>query len=123
MERHYLSGLEVAKFLEAHPRIIKVNHPLLNSSLYRPLTLVQQKGRHSGMLAFYIKGGKEAAVKFLDEIKIIKRAASLGGTHAMLTEGERETSGISSDLVRLSVGLESLEDLLADLDQALKKTV
>ena len=78
MERHNLSSMEVAKFLSAHPKVIKVNHPLLQSSPHRPLALDQHEGRHSGMMAFYISGGKEEAVKFLNEIKIIKRAASLG---------------------------------------------
>ena len=78
MERHNLSSLQVAKFLSAHPKVIKVNHPLLEASPYRPLALDQHEGRHSGMMAFYLSGGRIEAVKFLDEIKIVKRAASLG---------------------------------------------
>ena len=83
MERHNLSALEVAKFLEAHPKVIKVSHPLLPSSPYRTLASRQNGGRHSGMIAFYLDGGREEAVKFLDRIRIVKRAASLGGTHSL----------------------------------------
>ena len=132
MERHHLSALEVANFLEAHPKIITVNHPLLKSSLYRSLALTQHGGRHSGMLAFYLKGGRSEAVTFLDKTKIIKRAASLGGTHSLAShprslthnaklvpEAEAEAAGITENLIRLSVGLENVQDLMADLEQAL----
>jgi len=131
MERHNLSALEVAKFLEAHPKVIKVSHPLLPSSPYRTLASRQNGGRHSGMIAFYLDGGREEAVKFLDRIRIVKRAASLGGTHslachpcslthAMLTEAEKEASRITDNLIRLSIGLENTSDLISDLDQALQ---
>ena len=132
MERHNLSSLQVAKFLSAHPKVIKVNHPLLESSPYRPLALAQHKGRHSGMMAFYLRGEKEEAVKFLDEIRIVNRAASLGGTHSLachpcsithvqLTPAEKEITGITDNVIRLSIGLENAEDIIADLDQALNK--
>ena len=131
MERHNLSALEVAKFLEAHPKVIKVSHPLLPSSPYRTLASRQNGGRHSGMIAFYLDGGREEAVKFLDRIRIVKRAASLGGTHslachpcslthAQLTEAEKEASRITDNLIRLSIGLENTSDLISDLDQALQ---
>ena len=131
MERHNLSALEVAKFLEAHPKVIKVSHPLLPSSPYRPLASRQNRGRHSGMIAFYLDGGREEAVKFLDRIRIVKRAASLGGTHSLachptslthcqLTETEKEASQITDNLIRLSIGLENTSDLISDLDQALQ---
>ena len=164
MERHHLSSIEVANFLEAHPKIITVNHPLLKSSPYRSLALTQHGGRHSGMyldllllkprkkwglisdfcfttlssllysgmLAFYLKGGRSEAVPFLDKTKIIKRAASLGGTHSLAShprslthnaklvpEAEAEAAGITENLIRLSVGLENVQDLMADLEQAL----
>lgn len=83
MERHHRNGLEVAKFLSGHPKVIKVSHPLLESSAYRDLALKQHQGRHSGMIAFYLDGGRAEAVKFLDHIRIVKRAASLGGTHSL----------------------------------------
>ena len=129
MERHHLSGLQVAKFLEAHPKVIKVSHPLLESSAYQALALKQHQGRHSGMIAFYLRTnskGRDEAVKFLDHIRIVKRAASLGGTHSLachpaslthsqLTEAEKEASGITNNLIRLSVGLENVQDLISDL--------
>ena len=132
MERHNLSSLQVAKFLSAHPKVIKVNHPLLESSPHRPLALDQHKGRHSGMMAFYLQGEKEKAVKFLNEIRIVNRAASLGGTHSLachpcsithvqLTQQEKEITGITENVIRLSIGLENAEDIIADLDQALSK--
>ena len=131
MERHNLSALEVAKFLEAHPKVIKVSHPLLPSSPYQTLASRQNGGRHSGMIAFYLDGGREEAVKFLDRIRIVKRAASLGGTHSLachptslthsqLTETEKEASRITDNLIRLSIGLENTSDLISDLDQALQ---
>lgn len=133
MERHNVSALELAKFLEAHPKVIKVSHPLLESSPYRGLALKQHAGRHSGMIAFYLDGGRQEAVNFLDQIRIIKRAASLGGTHSLacapallthsqLTKAEKEASGISDNLIRLSVGLENVPDLISDLANALEKS-
>ena len=87
---------------------------------------------YSGMLAFYLKGGRSEAVTFLDKTKIIKRAASLGGTHSLAShprslthnaklvpEAEAEAAGITENLIRLSVGLENVQDLIADLEQAL----
>ena len=87
---------------------------------------------YSGMLAFYLKGGRSEAVTFLDKTKIIKRAASLGGTHSLAShprslthhsklvpEAEAEAAGITENLIRLSVGLENVQDLMADLEQAL----
>lgn len=130
MERHNLSSLEIAKYLESHPKVIKVNHPLLESSPFRNLAEAQNGGRHSGMIGFYLKGGKDEAVELLDKVRIITRAASLGGshslichpcslTHSQLTEAERETSLVTDNLIRLSIGLENVQDLINDLDQAL----
>ena len=84
------------------------------------------------MMAFYLQGEKEKAVKFLDEIRIVNRAASLGGTHSLachpcsithvqLTQKEKEITGITDNVIRLSIGLENAEDIIADLDQALSK--
>ena len=90
----------------------------------------QQYG-HSGMLSFYIKGGLEQSKKFLSSLKVITLAESLGGyeslaelpylmTHASIAEKERVALGVTANLVRVSVGLEDLEDIIADVDQALK---
>ena len=90
----------------------------------------QQYG-HSGMLSFYLKGGLEESKKFLSSLKLITSAESLGGyeslaelpylmTHASIAEKERVALGVTANLVRVSVGLEDLEDIIADVDQALK---
>lgn len=132
MERQCQSAFDVAKFLWPHPCIYGVSHPLLDSSPFYPLAMTQHGGKHSGMLAFQVRGGEEEAIQVLEELKLVKRAASLGGchslachpcslTHVMLTKEERNESGIMDNLIRLSVGLEEVTDIIADLDQALRK--
>ncbi|XP_015109566.1 cystathionine gamma-lyase [Diachasma alloeum] len=127
MEKHMANGLAVAKFLESHPRVEKVFHPFLPSHPQHELAKKQQTG-HSGMVTFYIKDNSH---KFLKALKIFTLAESLGGyeslaelpsvmTHASLTPEARDALGINDKLIRLSVGLETEADLIADLDQALK---
>merc|ERR1712037_878567 len=106
-----------------------VRHPGLPSHPQHDLVQAQQFG-HSGMLSFYIKGGLEHSKIFLSALKVITLAESLGGyeslaelpylmTHASFEESERIAYGITNNLLRVSVGLESPEDIIADLDQAL----
>lgn len=127
MQQHMKNGLAVAKFLESHQHVEKVFHPLLSSHPQHDIAMKQQSG-HSGMVTFYIKGDSH---KFLKSLKIFILAESLGGfeslaelpsimTHASLTQEVRNSLGINDQLIRLSVGLETEKDLLADLDQALK---
>lgn len=127
MEKHMANGLAVAKFLENHPHVEQVFHPLLPSHPQYELAKRQQTG-HSGMVTFYINGDSH---KFLKALKIFTLAESLGGyeslaelpsvmTHASLTPEARDSLGINDQLIRLSVGLETESDLIADLDQALK---
>ncbi|KAK2578023.1 hypothetical protein KPH14_008442 [Odynerus spinipes] len=127
MKQHMKNGLAVAKFLEKHPLVEKVFHPYLPSHPQHQLALKQATG-HSGMVSFYIKGN---ASKFLTALKIFSLAESLGGyeslaelpsvmTHASVPEAVRDELGITDQLIRLSVGLETEEDLLADLNQALE---
>ncbi|KAK0167089.1 hypothetical protein PV327_004532 [Microctonus hyperodae] len=127
MIQHMKAGLAVAKFLESHSSIEKVFHPLLPSHPQYELAKKQMKG-HSGMVTFYIKGDSR---KFLKALRVFSIAESLGGfeslaelpsimTHASLTEEMRNELGINDQLIRLSVGLETEHDLIADLDQALK---
>lgn len=129
MEEHQKNGLEVAKFLEAHPFVEKVRHLLLESHPQHALVKKQQYG-HSGMISFYIKGGLEESKKFLKALKLVTLAESLGGyeslaelpylmTHASIEEKERVALGVTDNLVRISVGLENATDIIADLDQAL----
>ncbi|XP_043286466.1 cystathionine gamma-lyase [Venturia canescens] len=127
MQQHMKNGLAVAKFLENHPFVDRVIHPLLPSHPQHDLAKKQASG-HSGMVSFYLKGNSR---KFLESLKIFTLAESLGGyeslaelpsvmTHASVPEADRAQLGITDQLVRLSVGLETEVDLLADIDQALK---
>jgi len=130
METHQKNGLEAAKFLENHPKVESVRHLLLESHPQYEVVKRNQYG-HSGMLSFYLKGGLEESRKFLKALKVITLAESLGGyeslaelpylmTHASIEEKERVALGVTPNLIRISVGLEDLEDIINDLDQALK---
>ncbi|XP_053101669.1 cystathionine gamma-lyase isoform X2 [Hemicordylus capensis] len=133
MKQHFLNALAVARYLESDPRVEKVIFPGLPSHPQYELMKRQCTGC-PGMLSFYIKGNLENASKFLKSIKLFTLAESLGGyeslaehpaimTHASVPKADREALGISDTLIRVSVGLEDLEDLLEDLDQALKAAV
>lgn len=131
MQQHMKNGLAVAKFLEKHPCVEKVLHPGLPSHPQHELAKRQSYG-HSGMLSFYIKGNNLAtSKKFFQHLKVFTLAESLGGyeslcelpsvmTHASVPEEARKKLAISDGLIRISCGLESSEDLIDDLDQALK---
>lgn len=130
MREHMKNGLEVARYLEKHPLIEKVMHPGLPSHPQNELAKHQCYG-HSGIFSMYIKGGLNESSEFLKALKVFALAESLGGfeslaelpsvmTHASIPREKREKTGITDNLVRLSVGLESSEDLIADLEQALE---
>ncbi|PBC32135.1 putative cystathionine gamma-lyase 2 isoform X1 [Apis cerana] len=127
MQQHMKHGLAVAVFLQSHPYVEKVIHPYLPSHPQHEIAIRQTSG-HSGMVSFYLKGDSS---KFLKALKIFTLAESLGGyeslaelpsvmTHASIPEETKEMLGINDKLIRLSVGLETERDILADLDQALK---
>ncbi|NWV55575.1 CGL lyase, partial [Daphoenositta chrysoptera] len=133
MKLHFHNGLAVAKFLESHPRVEKAIYPGLPSHPQYEVVQRQCTGC-PGMVTFYIKGKKENAIAFLKSLKVFTLGFSLGGyeslaehpaimTHASVPEEQRKALGITDTLIRLSVGLEDEEDLLADLDQALKAAV
>ncbi|XP_059173252.1 cystathionine gamma-lyase-like isoform X2 [Physella acuta] len=133
MKEHMINGLAVARYLESHPAVERVVHPGLPSHPQYELGKRQMIG-YSGMLIFFIKGGLEASKTFLKSVKIFTLAESLGGfeslcelpslqTHASVPEDQRKKLGISDSLIRLSVGLEDIEDLINDLDQALRAAV
>jgi len=120
----------VARFLERHPAVERVHYPGLDSHPDRALA-ARQMSRFGAMVAFEVAGGEEAAVRFHDRLRLISRAGSLGGieslisipakmSHRHLERAERRAAGIGDGLVRLSVGLEAPDDLIADLDQALR---
>jgi len=133
MRQHSSSGVTVGKFLETHRAVEKVLHPGLPSHPQHELFCRQTSGP-SGMLSFYLRGGLAQSQAFFSALKVITLAESLGGyeslaelpcvmTHAALSAEDRAKLGITDGLIRLSVGLEDPEDLIADLDQALKKAV
>ncbi|OXB82182.1 UNVERIFIED_CONTAM: hypothetical protein H355_009061 [Colinus virginianus] len=133
MNQHFHNALAVGRFLESNPRVEKVIYPGLPSHPQHELVKKQCTGC-PGMLSFYIKGNLKHATAFLKSIKVFTLAESLGGyeslaelpavmTHASVPKEEREALGISDTLIRLSIGLEDEEDLLQDLDQALKAAI
>lgn len=130
MERHCANALTVAEFLERHPKIERVYYPGLASHPQKALADRQMHGRYGGMVTAVLKGGLDAARRFLERCEIFALAESLGGvesliehpaimTHASLPEEVRAGLGINEGLVRLSVGIEDIDDLIAELDAAL----
>lgn len=130
--RHSENALKVAEFLENDDRVEWVNYPGLKSSKYKPLVDKYLPLGASGVVSFGVKGGREAATKFLDSLKLAAivthvadaRTCALhpaSTTHRQMTDEQLLEGGISSDLVRLSVGIENADDIIADLDQALSK--
>ena len=129
MERHCSSALHIAKWLESHDKVESVIYPGLESHPQHELAKKQMPG-FGGIVTFFIKGDLENARRFLERCEVFALAESLGGveslvdhpaimTHASVPEKERVALGISDTLIRLSVGIESVDDLIADLDQAL----
>ena len=129
MERHCKNAMKIAFFLEEHPAIEKVYYPGLPSHPQHQIALKQMSG-FGGMISVVVKGGLKNATSFLERTKLFSLAESLGGvesliehpaimTHASVPEEIRNEIGVVDGLVRLSVGIETLEDLLADLDAAL----
>ncbi|CAH0383912.1 unnamed protein product [Bemisia tabaci] len=131
MREHMTNGLAVGQFLETHPMVIKVLHPGLPSHPDHALALRQWSGC-SGMLSFYIRGSFEQSKVFFSSLKLFSLAISLGGyeslvdlparmTHAAMPLDEQLAVGITDTLIRLSVGLENVNDLIEDLKQALNE--
>lgn len=130
--RHSENALKVAEFLENDDRVEWVNYPGLKSSKYKPLVEKYLPLGTSGVVSFGVKGGRDAATKFLDNLKLAAivthvadaRTCALhpaSTTHRQMTDEQLIEGGISADLVRLSVGIENVDDIIADLDQALGK--
>jgi cystathionine gamma-lyase len=129
MERHFSNALAVARRLEKHPRVASVTYPWLESHPQHALARSQMTGM-SGMVSFEIAGGMEAARRFLERVRVFTLAESLGGvesliespaimTHASIPPEVRAASGLTDGLCRLSVGIEHIDDLIEDLEQAL----
>jgi cystathionine gamma-lyase len=129
MERHEQNGQKIARYLEAHPKVRKVNYPWLESHPQHKLAKRQMRGA-GGMLSFELDGDLAKAKTFLEHCRIFALAESLGGvesliehparmTHASIPAKDRKMIGITDSLIRLSVGIEDAEDLIGDLEQAL----
>ena len=134
IKQHSKNALEIATFLESRPEVAWVNYPGLESSKYNELAKAYLSKGQSGIVTFGLKGGFEAAKAFTDATQIFSLLANIGDsksliihpastTHQQLNEEQQRSTGVSQDLIRLSVGLEDTEDLIADIKTALEKTV
>jgi len=130
MERHCENAEKLADYLSKHEKIEWVNYAGLPNSPYYPLCQSVTGGKASGILSFGIRGGIEACTKFIDSLEMILRLVNIGDakslachpastTHRQLNEKELESAGVSADLVRISVGIEHIDDIIADVSQAL----
>ncbi|MDO8899101.1 MAG: PLP-dependent transferase, partial [Bacteroidales bacterium] len=132
MERHVSNALQLAEWLEKHPKVEKVNYPGLPSSPYHDLAKKYLKNGFGGMVSFIVKGGKKKAETVVDSLKLVSHVANVGDvrsliiqpsstTHQQLSEEEQIAAGIIPALLRVSVGIEHIIDIVADFEQALDK--
>jgi len=133
MERHSQNALQVARFLNEHPKVSWVNYPgLPGHPAYETASQYWQHGLYGAILGFGVKGGVEAGRKLVEGVEIFSHLANIGDaksliihpattTHSQLSEQEQASTGVTPDYIRLSVGLETVGDLIADLEQALDK--
>jgi O-acetylhomoserine (thiol)-lyase len=132
MDRHVANALAVATFLEQHPQVAWVSYPSLPSSRYYDLAKKYMPKGAGAIMTFGIKGGQEAGVKFIEGVEFLSHLANVGDaktlvihpastTHRQLSEQEQIKAGVTPDMIRLSIGIEDLDDILWDIDQALAK--
>lgn len=133
MERHSDNALRVARYLEAHDDVAWVNYPGLESSTSHEVAKrVLTDGRFGGILSFGLKSGREGGSRFVEALELFSHLANIGDakslvihnastTHSQLTEDELEQAGVPAEMVRLSIGIENVDDLIADIEQALAK--
>jgi O-acetylhomoserine (thiol)-lyase len=133
MERHCSNALAVANFLNEHPAVTWVNYPGLPDNPYHELAKRYLPKGAGSIFTFGIKGGRDAGVRFIESLQLLSHLANVGDaktlvihpastTHRQLTEEEQLTAGVNPDMVRISVGLETLDDIIWDIDQALKRS-
>ncbi|MGH7800684.1 MAG: O-acetylhomoserine aminocarboxypropyltransferase/cysteine synthase family protein [Thermodesulfobacteriota bacterium] len=133
MERHCSNALAAAKFLKDHPAVTWVNYPGLTDNPYHELAKRYLPKGASSIFTFGIKGGKEAGVRFIENVQLLSHLANVGDaktlvihpastTHRQLTEEEQLTAGVTPDMIRISVGLETIDDIIWDIEQALDKS-
>ena len=132
MDRHCENAQHLAEYLENHPKVLWVNYAGLKSSPYNEMSQKITSGKASGILSFGIAGGLEAGTRFIDALNMILRLVNIGDakslachpastTHRQLNDEELANAGVSRDLIRLSVGIENIADIIADVSQALDK--
>ncbi len=133
MERHSQNAMKVAEFLKSHPKVSWVNYPGLPDNPYYSIARKYfRRGLFGAMIGFGVKGGLEAGKKFINNLKLLSHLANIGDakslaihpastTHAQLTPEEQLSAGVTPDFIRLSIGLESVDDIIYDIDQALSK--
>jgi len=130
MERHTENALKVAQYLSAHELVEWVNYAGLKSDKYHKLAKKVVSGKPSGILSFGIKGGEAAGGRFIDALQLVKRLVNIGDakslachpastTHRQLNDDELKSAGTSREMIRISVGIEHIDDIIADIDQAL----
>jgi len=133
-KKHSENALEIARFLKNHPAVTWVNYPGLEDHPGHALAVKYLQGGYGSLVGFGIKGGLEAGKKFINSVKLLSHLANIGDakslvihpastTHQQLTRAEQEETGVTEDYIRLSIGLEDVEDIKEDIDQALRKTV
>lgn len=129
MERHCDNAIAVANYLKNHTKVEWVNFAALENDPYHALALKYVNGKPASLMTFGIKGGFDAGVKFYDQLQLIKRLVNIGDakslachpastTHRQLTEAEQLRAGVRPETIRLSVGIEHIDDIIADLEQA-----
>jgi O-acetylhomoserine (thiol)-lyase len=132
MPRHCESALAVAQHLNEHPAVAWVNYPLLAGNRYEPLARRYLPRGAGGILTFGVRGGASAGVQFIEGVQFLSHLANVGDaktlvihpastTHRQLDESEQRAAGVLPEMIRLSVGLESVDDIIWDIDQALAK--
>ena len=130
MERHCDNAITVARFLQDHPKVEWVSYGGLESDPFHALAKKYFNGKPSSLMTFGIKGGYEAGVKFYDALQMIKRLVNIGDakslachpastTHRQMTEAEQKTAGVKPEMLRLCIGIEHIDDIIADIEQAL----
>ena len=134
MIRHSENALAVARFLQKHPRVAWVNYPGLDASPEKGKANKYLAKGAGAIIGFGIKGGLESGKRFIDSLELISHLANVGDaktlaihpattTHQQLSEAEKIATGVTSDFIRLSIGIEHVDDIIADIDQALAKTI
>lgn len=132
IERHSENALKVAKYLSKHPKVSWVNYPGLPDHPSHELATRYLKGGYGALMGFGVKGGSEAGKQFINSLKLFSHVANIGDskslvihpattTHQQLTPEEQAATGVTPDYIRLSIGIEDVEDIIADLEQALEK--